>query len=294
MVSPTAGASHQDGAQPPRNEPWWANAAGIAPAIVLLGGVAVYGLLSAAYDKYYAELGLTPADLGVLYGRSLGGAAVGTIAFGLLAALVWAAIWVLVKWQTVASTRTSRTIAGTLVATVVLGQALLLVLALVTGVVAGVLLAVGYALVGSVLFAHHRGSFTHPTALPALIGGAAAFLAWVSLLTLADLVADKLADRVKDGEWVQTPESGGLVVFSVRAMPVAELTATTTSAADKTFAEDRGEHRLMFLGTANGMIVLYDATAQEALLLPTGQFRTPVVNCETDKNRGHPSCQPIR
>ena len=46
----------------------------------------------------------------------------------------------------------------------------------------------------------------------------------------------------------------------------------------------------MFLGTANGMLIMYDATRQHSLLLPTDQFRAPVVNCETDKMDDHPLC----
>lgn len=89
---------------------------------------------------------------------------------------------------------------------------------------------------------------------------------------------------------MQTPESGGLVMFSVRAMPVAGLTATGDSESNRRFAERHRDNRLMFLGTANGMLIMYDATRQHSLLLPTDQFRAPVINCETDKMDDHPLC----
>ena len=48
-------------------------------AVVLATGAVVYGLLATAYDKFYAELGLTPADVGTQYGKTLGGATALTI-----------------------------------------------------------------------------------------------------------------------------------------------------------------------------------------------------------------------
>lgn len=54
---------------------WWKDAPGIIGAIAFLSGVVIYGLLATAYDKFYAELGLTPADVGMQYGKTLGGAA---------------------------------------------------------------------------------------------------------------------------------------------------------------------------------------------------------------------------
>ena len=125
--------------------------------------------------------------------------------------------------------------------------------------------------------------------------GAAAGVAWISLLTLADYAADKLADRVKDGQWVQTPESGGLVMFSVRAMPVAGLTATGDSASNRRFAERHRDNRLMFLGSANGMLIMYDATGPRQTLLhrrggPRSRRDLYASTAGPDKMEDHPLC----
>src|SRR5919106_5359470 len=45
------------------------------PVGVALGAGAVYGLLILAYSEFYKELGVRPADVGLDYGRGLGGAA---------------------------------------------------------------------------------------------------------------------------------------------------------------------------------------------------------------------------
>ena len=92
--------------------------------------------------------------------------------------------------------------------------------------------------------------------------------------------ANRQADKIKNGEFVQAPSSGDLVFFSVRGMPT-KLVAATDSRTDATFIRERNDHGLLFLGAANGLLVIYDATAQEALMLPATQFRTPILNCET-------------
>jgi hypothetical protein len=45
------------------------------PVGVALGAGVVYGLLILAYSEFYKELGVRPADVGLDYGRGLGGAA---------------------------------------------------------------------------------------------------------------------------------------------------------------------------------------------------------------------------
>ena len=56
------------------------------PVGVALGAGAVYGLLILAYSEFYKELGVRPADVGLDYGRGLGGAA----GLALLAVFVFA------------------------------------------------------------------------------------------------------------------------------------------------------------------------------------------------------------
>ena len=73
------------------SDAWSNDAPGIVGAIALLSGVVVYGLLATAYDKFYAELGLTRADVGMQYGKTLGGAAALTIlVFVMMGTCTWA------------------------------------------------------------------------------------------------------------------------------------------------------------------------------------------------------------
>jgi hypothetical protein len=70
-------------------------------AIQTLAGVAavltavIYGVLTLAYSKFYAELGVRPADAGVTYGAGLAGAAGVTIAILLISVVVLALVAVL-------------------------------------------------------------------------------------------------------------------------------------------------------------------------------------------------------
>lgn len=123
-----------------------------------------------------------------------------------------------------------------------------------------------------------------------IAGTAAAGVTWLTLSAGMNAYADFRADHIKAGGWVEPPESGGLVFFSVRAMPT-KLQASTDSATDKAFAKDRAKHKLRFLGVANGLLVVYDATTQEALMLPATQFRLPILNCETDKLQHDKRCE---
>src|SRR5215211_6527699 len=70
---------------------WLKDATSIVGGVIVAAGVVVYGLLATAYDKFYAELGLTPADVGMQYGKTLGGAAALTVlVFVAMALATWA------------------------------------------------------------------------------------------------------------------------------------------------------------------------------------------------------------
>ncbi len=118
----------------------------------------------------------------------------------------------------------------------------------------------------------------------AVAAAAAAGVTWLALSGGINAYANYRADQIKAGGWVEPPESGGLVFFSVRAMPT-KLQASTDTATDKAFAAERADHKLRFLGMANGLFVVYDATTQEALMLPATQFRLPILNCERQARR---------
>jgi hypothetical protein len=76
---------------------WWRELPAALGAAVLVSGVVVYGLLATAYDKFYSELGLTPADVGVQYGQALGGTAALTILVVLSMAATTGVFWLLLR-----------------------------------------------------------------------------------------------------------------------------------------------------------------------------------------------------
>jgi hypothetical protein len=263
------------------------DAPGIVGAIALVSGVVVYGLLATAYDKFYSELGLTPADVGVQYGKTLGGAAALTILVLMVMVLCTWGFWALLvnggfrsesgRWRT-----------AVVAVTAVIGVAVLASTVLTVGAFSGVVLVASLY----VLYRAARKSSPHVvrdrTTL-AVAATAAAGITWLLLSAGMNVYADKRADQIKSGGWVEPPESGGLVFFSVRAMPT-RVEASTDSATDRAFAAELSRHKLRFLGVANGLQVVYDATAQEALMLPATQFRLPILNCETNKLDGDPRC----
>ena len=269
------------------SDAWSNDAPGIVGAIALLSGVVVYGLLATAYDKFYAELGLTPADVGMQYGKTLGGAAALTIlVFVMMGTCTWA-------FRALLASHAFQSDSGELrIAVLAIAAALGLAL-LVASVATGGVLA-GLVLVASLVVLYvglRRPSGSQPGRRTlAVAGAAAAGVTWLVLSAGMNAYANYRADQIKAGGWVEPPESGGLVFFSVRAMPT-RLQASTDSAADRTFAADRADHKLRFLGVANGLFVVYDATTQEALILPASQFRLPILNCETGKLADHRQCE---
>lgn len=313
----------------------------MATALALLAGVVVYGLLTVAYDTFYAELGLTPADVGVQYGSSIGGAAALTVVVFLITAGLGTALWlgltrpILTNMTTASPTRA--VIVGLMLAGALVVLAAFLIddsALLVAGwAVVAVLLGGGVAHVVKLSSGATPGACVSPATDDAPVSGdparpsatqtgakgisevnrnhvAAAYavvcsvgVAWLVLTTWVAHVANEHADRVKEGLWVQPPDNSGLVFFSVRAMPVTHLEAmagegTSKSApgeeastrarvpTDAAFAEERDKNRLLYLGTANGQLVLYDYDTQESLVLPTTAFRVTVLNCETDRIGG--------
>src|SRR5690349_7173458 len=74
------------------NTAWLEQAQRVA-AVVALGGVLVFGVLLLAYAQFYRELGVSLNDVGVEYGKALGGAA-GLTIVGLLSTPIAAgALW---------------------------------------------------------------------------------------------------------------------------------------------------------------------------------------------------------
>jgi hypothetical protein len=72
---------------PSKREAWLDQAEKLS-RIVALGGVLVYGVLLLAYEQFYRELGVGLSDVGVEYGKALGGAAGLTIVLLVLTAVL--------------------------------------------------------------------------------------------------------------------------------------------------------------------------------------------------------------
>lgn len=261
---------------------WLKDATSIVGGVIVAAGVVVYGLLATAYDKFYAELGLTPADVGMQYGKTLGGAAaLAIVVFVLMGFTTWA------FWKVLRSERFRKYGFSTapFIIAAIFALALVAAAFMVSGPLASLVLLLALVVL---VYGLRRRKPTERTATMALAAGAAMGVTWLLLSLGVSLLADWQADKIKGGGWVEPPASGGLVFFSVRAMPT-ELEAATK--ADSAFVAERNGHRLRYLGASSGLLVIYDATTQEALILPATQFRTPILNCETTRLAGDERCK---
>jgi hypothetical protein len=262
---------------------WWKDAFGVVGGLIVAVGVVVYGTLATAYDKFYSELGLTPADVGTQYGKTLGGAAALTIVVCLgMGFTTWAFSAALLSkpFNGDKAQSAARAIA------VVLEIVMVALAARFLGVLISLVLLAAFVLLHLGLRwrdpTQERLRWRDPTQRTtlALAAAAAICVTWALLSVAWDILADAQADQVKRGGWVGPPASGDLVFFSVRAMPT-ELQPTTKSTTAAAFVAERNGHKLRYLGTSNGLLVIYDSTTQEALLLPATQFRNQILNCET-------------
>jgi hypothetical protein len=304
---------------------WLKEAFGIVGGVIVAVGVVVYGLLATAYDKFYSELGLTPADVGTQYGKTLGGAAALTIVvglgmglaawafsaallsepfhghkaqlaafaiavvlelvivalawsfFGVLMSLVLLAAFVLLDLGLLWAFHLDKAQLGAFSLVVVPEFAIVTLAAIFLGILTSLVLLAAFVLLDIGL---RWGDPNQKWKTQVFAAAAAICVTWALLSVALDLLADAQADQVKRGGWVGPPQSGDLVFFSVRAMPT-ELEAATESAKDVAFVAERNDHKLLYLGASGGLLVIYDATAQEALFLPATQFRSPMLNCET-------------
>jgi hypothetical protein len=160
---------------------------------------------------------------------------------------------------------------------VVLEFAIVTLAALFLGVLTSLVLFAAFVLLDLGLRWRHP---TQKRETQIFAAAAAICVTWAILSVSLDLLADAQADQIKRGGWVGQPVSGDLIFFSVRAMPI-ELEAATESRKDAAFVAERNFNKLRYLGTSSGLLVIYDATEQEALFLPATQFRSRMLNCET-------------
>lgn len=82
-----------DVARPAASSASWLDQAQKVTAAVALGGVLIFGALLLAYGQFYRELGVSLNDVGVEYGKALGGAAGLTIVLLISTTVVAAGAW---------------------------------------------------------------------------------------------------------------------------------------------------------------------------------------------------------
>lgn len=87
------GGREEDVARPSASGGSWLDQAQKVTAAVALSGVLIFGALLLAYGQFYRELGVSLNDVGVEYGKALGGAAGLTIVLLISTTVVAAGVW---------------------------------------------------------------------------------------------------------------------------------------------------------------------------------------------------------
>jgi hypothetical protein len=250
--------------------------AAAAVSATALAALTIFGALTIAYDEYYNELGLTPADVGVQYGKTLGGTVATAIVELSLITILALIAWHAVCWNSTEKLKQnlSRWRWGKLGLYVAAGVIIAVIISvyLVTQwpgwlTASVVIIAVTAALAISINTKRQR--LTLAVALASLITVIAIFEGMGAL-------ANYYADNVKEGKWIEPPGIARLALFVVHAFP-AEV--TPLSATNKQQLNPEGN--FFYLGQSGGAMVLYDQKHQTAVFLPVSQIRVNVLNCET-------------
>ncbi len=87
------GGREGDVARPSASGGSWLDQAQKVTAAIALGGVLIFGALLLAYGQFYRELGVSLNDVGVEYGKTLGGAAGLTIVLLISTTVIAAGVW---------------------------------------------------------------------------------------------------------------------------------------------------------------------------------------------------------
>jgi hypothetical protein len=234
----------------------------VATATIAVVGVTIYGILVLAYSEFFQELGINPADVGLEYGKTLGGAAGLTVLAFISGALIWALVYGAV-FLTYAALRRARR-----------------------------------ARPSRSQSSDERSSderwWTRPASLATI---AAPTLTLVGALLLLHNIADMYADRVKDGRRIEPFRIGPPVLdielLALRAEPaiVQPVDNGLPTIPPSSGSAENDETPMLYIGQAKGVAVLYNPDEQQVVYVPTSAALVTTLNCETRRAQNQPLCR---
>jgi hypothetical protein len=107
---------------------------------------------------------------------------------------------------------------------------------------------------------------------------------------LAVLRANHQADNAKKGVPVEPLRVFGLEILSFRADLAHVELADPKAAEAEAYEEVKGADKLLYLGRADGAVVLYEPARQSSWRLPASTFAVRTLNCETKLLDKDPEC----
>lgn len=233
--------------------PLWERLAEHGALLLALAGLAVYGILVLAYSEFFQELGINPADVGVDYGKTLGGAAglalVATIVVLVAAAwLVRGAIGKLLQPDREPLTGAWLTQITVAIATAVLLASLILL---------------------------HNKADSYADRIKSGRRVEPYRLSKIPLLNDIELLA------IRSEPAIVRP------IQRRRTLPKCGRENAGRSALEKLACRSR----LLYLGQSKGVTVVYDPIQQRALYIPTAAALVATVNCETRRAQHFRLCK---
>jgi hypothetical protein len=122
-----------------------------------------------------------------------------------------------------------------------------------------------------------------------LLGLNVVFVSAVLLVGLSRQ-ANHQADNAKNGIPVEPLRWLGLEIMSFRADLARVELADPKAAESEAYEEVKRADKLLYLGRADGAVVLYEPGQQSSWRLPASAFAVRALNCETNKPSRDPGC----
>jgi hypothetical protein len=222
----------------------WRDAFGVLAPILALGAIVLYAYLAICYDRFYRNLGVDPADVGLSYTSTLARSPGFVVVYLVtcVVAVVAAVGWWKVEYRDAIAKREpfARLAFGTIV----------------------------FLAAGAVIFA----------------------------LTEPYIAAGQAATNVRAGTAVmpvRAPNHTVNLPFPLLTIHADPATVEPVGKPQEAPAAERLRNRkLLYLGQAEGTMVLYDSAVQQAVYVPVGSVILHLTNCRA-KPPPDPSCEHV-
>jgi hypothetical protein len=272
---------------------YWTRVLGAIVPVITIGGLVVYALLTLIYNQFYDALGVSPSDVGLGYTATLAGSAGLSIAILSLSVVVAMLSSMLSASGINPLPPIAALVLASIIASTQTGWRLWLLHSSFLILIFVVFFPPSRLRRNQRLQEAQRGELLPTPQFLALVRPV--FLRQTPTILFAAIVllgvggtidATRASRAAIDGKPVLPAQIGPLQLMELRAIPVR--VKPIGDAAKASSWEGLDSAPLLYLGQANGSVVVYDSQADRAFLLPAGSVLVNIENCIKEKAERQP------